>query len=109
MTVPCVTNREGGLIEIGFAASAILEGAEKAVLALRGINVGSFLAAAFIESQIGRMESVIGELYDAAEAEARQDISTLTRQRRHLVGGSALLFAGRTTRRAGCSMESTNH
>ncbi|MCL4433556.1 MAG: hypothetical protein M1399_02120 [Actinobacteria bacterium] len=63
------------MIEIDFAASAILEGAEKAVLALRGINVGSFLAAAFIESQIGRMESVIGELYDAAEAEARQDIS----------------------------------
>ncbi|MCL5947867.1 MAG: hypothetical protein M1420_01695 [Actinobacteria bacterium] len=75
MTVPCVANREDSSIEIKFAASAILEGAEKAVLALRGVNVDNFLAAAFIESQIGHIESVIGELYDAAEAEARQDIS----------------------------------
>ncbi|MHB8262416.1 MAG: hypothetical protein ACYDGY_01515 [Acidimicrobiales bacterium] len=50
----------------------VLEGAKLAILALKSIRVEGNGAAAFIEEQIRRIETTLGELYEAVEADAQR-------------------------------------
>ncbi len=50
----------------------VLEGAKLAILALKSIRAESPGAVAFIDEQIRRVESTLGELYDAAEVTVMQ-------------------------------------
>jgi hypothetical protein len=58
--------------EIDWVTLDVLEGAKLAILALKSIQAGSPGAVAFIDEQIRRVESTLGELYDAAEATVMQ-------------------------------------
>ncbi len=53
--------------EIDWVTLDVLEGAKLAILALKSIRAESPLATAFIDEQIRRIESTLGELYNAAE------------------------------------------